>query len=443
MPVGFFGFPSCAGWGMAEPSDSMPDQQEGSEKPESLHASASSPALLGPVEVRRLLASCGARPSRFRGQNFLIDPNTVRRIVRLSDISPGDKVLEVGVGLGCLTLGLLAAGAHVLGLEVDERLAAVAPLPAGTVDLRVMDALDADWSVLLAESAASAAGQAPERGGEQAGEHIEGRVGEHVERHVEGQSQGQAAGQVEEHAEEHAEGQAGGQADWKMISNLPYSVGTRILLDIVVKVPQVSSFLVMVQREVGERLVAQPGMPAYGASSVKVAHFCTVRLEGSVPPSVFYPRPEVDSVLVRLERHPRFSPTRKALPASLRRETGSSHCESGSGSAPSRAPSSGSSAGLSPGSFPGPSEAKAALPEAEKPADSSLVFGESEESVRAFFRVVDAGFGQRRKTLRKALRAVFPLEQVEDACAKAGIDPRQRAETLSSADFLRLSQFLQ
>lgn len=408
---------------MAEPSDSMPDQQEGSEKPESLHASASSPALLGPVEVRRLLASCGARPSRFRGQNFLIDPNTVRRIVRLSDISPGDKVLEVGVGLGCLTLGLLAAGAHVLGLEVDERLAAVAPLPAGTVDLQVMDALDADWSVLLAESAASAAGQAPERGGEHAEGQAEGCVGEYVERHVEGQ----------------AEGQAGGQADWKMISNLPYSVGTRILLDIVVKVPQVNSFLVMVQREVGERLVAQPGMRAYGASSVKVAHFCTVRLEGSVPPSVFYPRPEVDSVLVRLERHPRFSPTREAPPASLRRETGSSHCESGSGSAPS----SGSSAGLSPGSFPGPSEAKAALPEAEKPADSSLVFGEAEESVRAFFRVVDAGFGQRRKTLRKALRAVFPLQQVEDACAKAGIDPRQRAETLSSADFLRLSQFLQ
>ncbi len=196
----------------------------------------------------RLLAAAGVRPSKRRGQNFVADPNTVRRIVALADVASGERVVEIGTGLGSLTLGLVAAGAEVLGLEVDARLADVARSLVGErARILAQDATEADWPGLL--------GAAP--------------------------------------------------ASWKMVSNLPYSVGTPVLADLLDDVPQIGRFLVMVQREVGERLVATPGAEAYGALSVKVAYHCEGRIVGSVPPAVFVPRPEVESVLVGLVRRER------------------------------------------------------------------------------------------------------------------------------------------
>jgi 16S rRNA (adenine1518-N6/adenine1519-N6)-dimethyltransferase len=195
--------------------------------------------------VQRLLTEAGVRPSRRLGQNFVADPNMVRRIVRAAGVQPGDRVVEIGVGLGSLTVGLVAAGAHVLGLEVDARLAGVARrLTQAQADIRVIDAADADWAQLL------------------------------------------------------------NAHTWRLVSNLPYSVGTRILVDLLESAPQVLDFTVMLQREVGERLTAAPRTPAYGSVSVRVAYYCEASVAGRVPPSVFVPRPEVESVLVRLTRRP-------------------------------------------------------------------------------------------------------------------------------------------
>lgn len=203
--------------------------------------------LLGGREVRRLVETADVVPSRHRGQNFLCDPNVVRRIVDVAGIVAGESVLEIGVGVGSLTAGLVDAGALVVGIEVDERLAAVASsaLPAESATLVVADAAALDWPPLLDSH--------------------------HVT---------------------------------KMVSNLPYSVGTTILVDLLDSASEITTFVVMVQREVGERLVASPGTDAYGAVSVRVAYHCEARLAGRVPPTVFWPRPEVDSVLVRLDRRP-------------------------------------------------------------------------------------------------------------------------------------------
>ncbi|MBX7159028.1 MAG: 16S rRNA (adenine(1518)-N(6)/adenine(1519)-N(6))-dimethyltransferase RsmA [Acidimicrobiia bacterium] len=201
--------------------------------------------LLGGREVRDLVTAAGVRPSKHRGQNFLCDPNVVRRIVALAAVVPGERVLEVGVGVGSLTAGLAGAGADVLGVEVDARLAKAAGAVVPDAQIVVSDAAGLDWREVL--------GAAPPA---------------------------------------------------KMVSNLPYAVGTSVLVDLLDDVAAMSVFVVMVQREVGERLCAGPGDAAYGAVSVKVHYHGTARLEGRVPPSVFWPRPEVDSVLVRIDRHP-------------------------------------------------------------------------------------------------------------------------------------------
>lgn len=200
--------------------------------------------LLGGGEVRELVTAAGVRPSKHRGQNFLCDPNVVRRIVAVAAVGPGDRVLEVGVGAGSLTVGLVEAGADVTGVEIDPRLAAAARTVAQGATIVEADAASFDWRAFAAAAQPT-----------------------------------------------------------KMVSNLPYSVGTSVLVDLLDAAPTVQRFVVMVQREVGERLVAQPGGKAYGAVSVRVAFHGTARLEGRVPPSVFWPTPEVDSVLVRIDRH--------------------------------------------------------------------------------------------------------------------------------------------
>jgi 16S rRNA (adenine1518-N6/adenine1519-N6)-dimethyltransferase len=199
-----------------------------------------------PSEIRALIKQHGLRPSKALGQNFLADTNMAAHIVRLAGVQPGDHVVEVGPGLGSLTLALCEAGAHVRAVELDHRLASVlSEIVAGKpVDVVNADALEVDWPELLRD-----------------------------------------------------------HDRWIMVSNLPYNVATPVVVRALETAPMISGFLVMVQREVGERLAAVPGTKAYGALSVKIAYYAQADVVGNVPPAVFIPQPNVDSALVRLRRH--------------------------------------------------------------------------------------------------------------------------------------------
>ncbi|MEX2267983.1 MAG: 16S rRNA (adenine(1518)-N(6)/adenine(1519)-N(6))-dimethyltransferase RsmA [Acidimicrobiia bacterium] len=200
---------------------------------------------LSPSDVRSLLREHGIRPSRALGQNFLADANTARRIVRLAGIERGDRVLEIGPGLGSLTLALAQAGARVHALELDRHLVPVLEAVLGAapnVTAEAGDALTWDYAGRLRDG------------------------------------------------------------PWSCVSNLPYNVATPVVARVLEEAPTVTRLLVMVQREVGERLAAAPRTKAYGAVTVKVAYHATARIVGAVPPTVFVPRPNVDSALVQLER---------------------------------------------------------------------------------------------------------------------------------------------
>lgn len=195
-----------------------------------------------------LLERFGLRPDKSLGQHFLVDPNQVDRIIRLARVGPDDHVIEVGPGLGALTAGLLEAGCIVVAVEIDEGLVRALEAQFENEALSVVhhDALTVPWEVV-----------APP---------------------------------------EHR---------WSMVANLPYNVATPLVLDVLDHVPQVHSLLVMVQREVAERLVAVPGSSTYGIPSVKVAYWATGELVARVPASVFLPQPRVESALVRIVRHER------------------------------------------------------------------------------------------------------------------------------------------
>ena len=199
-------------------------------------------------DVRRLLDEHGLSPSRARGQNFVGDPNTVRRIARLAEVGPGDRVVEIGAGLGSLSLALAETGAAVTAIEVDSRLVPALRSvvePAGVTVVEA-DAMRLDWDVLL----------------------------------------------------------GGPGHPWSLVANLPYNVATPLVADLLDGVPAIRRMLVMVQREVGERLAAGAGDEAYGAVSVKVAYWATAKVVGRVPPTVFHPVPKVESALVHIERRP-------------------------------------------------------------------------------------------------------------------------------------------
>lgn len=206
--------------------------------------------LSGP-EIHRLLSEHGIHPSKALGQNFVADPNTVRRIVRLGGVSPGSRVLEIGPGLGSLTLALVETGASVVAVEIDRRLvAALRQVLEGAAGVRVVegDALRLDWRSWLDDGAGPTA------------------------------------------------------APWILVANLPYRVATPVVLHALEEVPEIGSQLVMVQREVADRLVATPNTPAYGAVSVRVRYFAEATIVGQVPRAVFIPRPKVESALVRIVR---------------------------------------------------------------------------------------------------------------------------------------------
>jgi len=261
-------------------------------------------------EIRRLLEENGLRPSRARGQNFVADPNTVRRIARLAGVGAGDRVIEIGAGLGSLTLALAETGAHVTAVEVDRGLVPVLRSVVEPVGVTVVedDAMRLDWNALL------------------------------------------------------------GEGPWVLVANLPYNVATPLVADILDRVPAIVRMLVMVQREVAERLAAGPGDDAYGAVSVKVAYWATASVAGLVPATVFVPSPNVESALVRIER--RDAP---AVGAEVDRER--------------------------------------------------------------LFALVGAGFGQRRKMLRRSLAGMVG----PDAFAAAGVNPEARAEELDVTAWGRLA----
>jgi 16S rRNA (adenine1518-N6/adenine1519-N6)-dimethyltransferase len=202
-------------------------------------------------EARELMERHGLSPRRAFGQNFVVDPNTVRRIARLAAVGDGDRVIEIGPGLGSLTRALMDTA-----VEVDRGLVPV--LRAELPELTVVeaDAMSADWTEIL-----------------------------------------------------------GSDAGWILVANLPYNVATPLVCDLLDGVPQISRMLVMVQREVAERMCASPSTPAYGAVSVKVAYWGNAKIAGHVPATVFMPQPKVESSLVAIERldAPRVASDRTVL----------------------------------------------------------------------------------------------------------------------------------
>ena len=287
---------------------------------------ASSPGpgvLLGATDIRALAASIDLTPTKTLGQNFVIDGGTVQRIVRTAKLNPDDVVLEIGPGLGSLTLALLPDVRRVIAVEIDGRLAGVltstiaSRLPsyvdrltvvhhdALTLDLRTLDLQAADYPTAI-------------------------------------------------------------------VANLPYNVAVPVLLTLLARLPTVRRVLVMVQLEVAARLAAKPGEDPYGVPSVKAAWYGSARMAGTIGRQVFWPAPRVDSGLVAIDRHdpPHTTATRDEV-----------------------------------------------------------------------FAVIDAAFGQRRKTLRAALAGWAGSPALaEIALREAGIDPSARGETLAVAQFARIAE---
>lgn len=197
------------------------------------------------AELAALLDQHGLKPSRALGQNFVVDANTVRRIARLAEVGDGDEVLEIGAGLGSLTLALVETGAHVTAMEIDRYL--LAPLksvvePHG-VTVHHADALRADYTQILT-------------------------------------------------------------GPTTVVANLPYNVATPLVLHLLETQPLITRMLVMVQKEVGERFAAYAGDEAYGAVSLRVQYYADASVVGKVGPNVFVPKPNVDSALVKIVRRP-------------------------------------------------------------------------------------------------------------------------------------------
>lgn len=203
--------------------------------------------LLGPAEIRELAGRLGVTPTKKLGQNFVHDPNTVRRIVAAAGLTGDDVVLEVGPGLGSLTLGLLGAAAHVHAVEID-------PVLAGALPATVADR--ADGSKLTVHTADAL------------------RI---------------KAADLE-------------PPPTMLVANLPYNIAVPVVLNLLAALPSLRGGLVMVQKEVADRLVAGPGSKVYGVPSVKLAWYANARAAGRVPPAVFWPVPNVDSGLVAFTR---------------------------------------------------------------------------------------------------------------------------------------------
>jgi 16S rRNA (adenine1518-N6/adenine1519-N6)-dimethyltransferase len=204
-----------------------------------------SSALLGANEIRELAAQLDLQPTKKLGQNFVIDGNTVRRIVKASGVAAGESVVEVGPGLGSLTLGLLEAGASVVAVEIDNRLAAQLPITVARLQP------EAKLTVILQDAMTITA--LPD-------------------------------------------------SPTALVANLPYNISVPVLLHFLEHFPGIDKALVMVQAEVGQRIAAEPGSKIYGSPSLKAAWYGQWTTAGQVSRQVFWPIPNVDSILVRFAR---------------------------------------------------------------------------------------------------------------------------------------------
>ena len=204
--------------------------------------------LLGPAEIRELAAELDVTPTKKLGQNFLYDPNTVRRIVAAAELDPDDHVVEVGPGLGSLTLGLIDTAASVTALEIDPRLAGRLPTTVEAFAAEFSDRLTVINTDALKASRADF-----------------------------------------------------GVEPTALVANLPYNVSVPVLLHLLAELPSISRVLVMVQKEVADRLAAQPGSKIYGVPSVKAAFYGDVSRAGTIGKHVFWPAPNIESGLVRID----------------------------------------------------------------------------------------------------------------------------------------------
>ena len=276
-----------------------------------------SPGGLGAGAIREIAARHGVRPTKSLGQNFLIDPNLARAIAADAEVGPGDRVIEIGAGLGSLTMALASTGARVRAIEFDRRLLpALEEVTAALDGVEIVhaDALKVDWGAELASGT------------------------------------------------------------WTVCANLPYNVAVPLVLTILERAPSVMRIVVMVQREVGERFAATPGQEGYGAVSVRVAYRAAASIVRRVPASVFWPRPKVASVVVRFDH-----------------------------------------------------------------LDAPPVDAEPER----LWRVVDAGFAERRKTMRNALRRLgLDLVAADAVLASCGVASTARAEELDLATFAAIGEAL-
>ncbi|VEI13033.1 Ribosomal RNA small subunit methyltransferase A [Trueperella bialowiezensis] len=241
--------------------------------------------MLGPVQIRELADRLGVQPTKTRGQNFVHDAGTVRRIVRDAGVADGDVVLEVGPGLGSLTLALLEAGAYVSAVEIDPVLAGALP---DTIAEFAPEAAAARFAVLECDALQVRRGDLavpPELAGVSAGELAGAGTGE--------SSAGASDGPVSE----------GTLDPTHLVANLPYNVAVPVLLTALAEFPSLRSVTVMVQLEVADRLAAQPGSRTYGVPSVKANWYGKVRRGAKISRSVFWPVPNVDSALVHLDVH--------------------------------------------------------------------------------------------------------------------------------------------
>ena len=214
--------------------------------------------LLGPADIRAIAARLGVRPTKTLGQNFLHDPNTIRRIIRTAELTYDDVTVEVGPGLGSLTLGLLPACRRLTAIEIDPVLAAALP---ATVDARLPDYADRLY-VVTADAL-----------------QIDG---------------------------------VPGPPPTALVANLPYNVAVPVVLHLLEVLPSLVTVLVMVQAEVADRLAAPPGSKVYGVPSAKAAWYANVRRAGAIPRTVFWPMPNVDSGLVRMVHRDPPSSTRRS-----------------------------------------------------------------------------------------------------------------------------------
>ena len=250
-----------------------------------------STGLLGPTAIREIAAALGIRPTKTLGQNFVHDAGTVRRIVRDAGVQSGDAVLEVGPGLGSLTLALLEAGAYVSAVEIDPVLARALPT---TVSARMPEA-SGRFAVLLQDAMAISDAEMLA---------VPDDFGRALNSAASGQELGSAPALT-------ADAIAGKHpfAPRALVANLPYNVAVPVLLTLLENLPSLETVLVMVQAEVADRLSANPGSKIYGIPSVKAAWYATAVRGAKVSRNVFWPVPTVDSALVRLDRHPILTQT--------------------------------------------------------------------------------------------------------------------------------------